>query len=325
MTEEEFFSQLEGEQEEEEETEEPVTEEIAKAELAMGRLNVNEEDDSSEGNSLVLANVDVETSGGQKAPHSNNIAIYDELRPEELEEIQDLQAILPGMPVTRLRRIRKAFKSTLQTPSVLSLVPLLREKMPDFVSSGWLKEINIRNAEFVLDQLREDGNLDTPILNTALQVHANAGNIDKALQVYEEEFTTNKRKPTEYTDRLMLQMLIENKRISRALAFKDKVKQTGRSLDLRSYGSLIEYYGRHRQTGSALMLVQECIDSHGSAPSEHYLKDLRVLCRQNGMEHDPKVKAVIGEDPNRWLKHGERFLKRDRTKKGRRDVNLASI
>jgi hypothetical protein len=263
------------------------------------------------------------TDSSQEGASVNDITIFDKMSPEEKQDITDLQEVLPGMPITRLRKIRKTFKSSLQSPSMLSLVPLLREKMPDIVSSGWLKQTNIQNADFVLDHLRKEGELDVPILNTALQVQANAGNIDKVLEIYQQEFKDVE--PTEYTDRLVIQTLLENKRISRALAFKDTLEQKGRSLDLRAFGSLVEYYGRHGHVGSALMLLQECVDRHGSSPSEHYLKDLRVLCRRNNLEHDPQIKALMGEDPNRWLKHGERFLKRDKTKKGRRDVNLASI
>jgi hypothetical protein len=118
-------------------------------------------------------------------------------------------------------------------------------------------------------------------------------------------------------------MLVDNNRLPRALAFKEKLEDRGGALDIPSYGSLVEYYGRRDQLGSALMVLKECIDRHGAPPSEKYLTKVRVLCRQQRLEEDVHLKELIGEDPIEWLRHGERYLKRDRTKKGRRNVQMA--
>lgn len=115
-------------------------------------------------------------------------------------------------------------------------------------------------------------------------------------------------------------MLVNNKRLNRALAFKQSLEEQGRKLDILSYGSLIDYCGRHKHLGSALMLVKECIDVNGAPPSEHYLKRLRILCRQENM--DDQLKEIIGEDPTEWLRHGEAKLKREYTKRGNRMVNF---
>jgi hypothetical protein len=129
--------------------------------------------------------------------------------------------------------------------------------------------------------------------------------------------------PTGYSDRLVLQMFVDNNRLPRALAFKEKVEDRGGALDIASYGSLVEYYGRRDQLGSALMVLKECIDRHDASPSEKYLTKVRVLCRQQGLEEHVHLKELIGEDPIEWLRHGERYLKRERTKKGRRNVLMA--
>lgn len=118
-------------------------------------------------------------------------------------------------------------------------------------------------------------------------------------------------------------MLVSNNRLQRALVFKEKRERQKQSIDIPSYGSLVEYYARHHQLGSSLMLIRECIDVHGSPPSEKYLTRVRVLYRQMEAGNERQLAELIGEDPTEWLKHGERHLKREHTKKGRRDVKKA--
>lgn len=109
----------------------------------------------------------------------------------------------------------------------------------------------------------------------------------------------------------------------RALDFKSRIEGEKRTLDLPSYGSLIDYCAKHGQLGSAIMFLNESIALHGSPPSEKFLNSTRVLARQLGMHDTLKLTQKIGTDPTEWLKHGERHLKREKSKKGRRDVNLA--
>ena len=106
----------------------------------------------------------------------------------EQNAIRDLSAALPAFPVSRLRKIRNAFKSTLGSPSLLTLVPLLREKVPDYVTLTWLKAMNIQNAEYILKKASEAGIVDVHLLNSMLQVKTNSGNLEKALQFHDEEF-----------------------------------------------------------------------------------------------------------------------------------------
>jgi hypothetical protein len=71
------------------------------------------------------------------------------------------------------------------------------------------------------------------------------------------------------------------------------------------------------------MVLKECISHHGAPPSEKSLSKLRLICRQKDLEDDLRLRDLIGEDPIEWLRHGEKYLKREMSKKGRRDVNLA--
>jgi hypothetical protein len=110
----------------------------------------------------------------------------------DLEEIKELQQALPGLPASRLKKIRSAFNSSLGYPSFLTLVPLLRENMPDHVSAGWLKKMNTTNADFVLERAREDGVMDVHLLNAGLEVKTNAASLDQALAFYEDKYMQHK-------------------------------------------------------------------------------------------------------------------------------------
>ena len=126
-----------------------------------------------------------------------------------------------------------------------------------------------------------------------------------------------------YSDRMVFQMMLRSRRVRRALDFKQSIEESGRTLDIPSYGSLVEYYARHNQLGSAILLLRECVATHGAPPSEKYVAQMRILCRQQDVEDDVGLDEIVGEDPVKWLKHGEKILKREMSKKGRRNVLLA--
>jgi hypothetical protein len=117
-------------------------------------------------------------------------------------------------------------------------------------------------------------------------------------------------------------MLVENGRFSRALAFKESLVERGQPPDLLSYGSLVDHCGRHQQFGSAMLLLKECLSVHGAPPGEASVTALRRQCRADG-QLTRELEAMIGPDPSEWLRHGEAHLKREMSKKGRRDVQLA--
>lgn len=64
---------------------------------------------------------------------------------------QELQDMLPGMPRSRIQKIWMAYQEDISTPSILKLVPILREKMP--VSFCYLVFMNILKSVVSLIQL----------------------------------------------------------------------------------------------------------------------------------------------------------------------------
>jgi hypothetical protein len=52
-------------------------------------------------------------------------------------ELDKLRELLPGLPASRLRRVRQAYQQTLSDPSLLTLVPILRETMPVSVGASF--------------------------------------------------------------------------------------------------------------------------------------------------------------------------------------------
>jgi hypothetical protein len=117
-------------------------------------------------------------------------------------------------------------------------------------------------------------------------------------------------------------MYLKNNRVNRALIFRQFVEDAGRQLDIQAYGSLIDFCGRHQQLGSGILLLKECMSIHNARPGEASLSKVRLLCRQAGLVEDVGIAALMGEDPAEWFRHGEAKLKREFSKKGRRDVLL---
>mmetsp|Transcript_1596 Transcript_1596/g.1763 ORF Transcript_1596/g.1763 Transcript_1596/m.1763 type:complete len:1121 (+) Transcript_1596:109-3471(+) len=249
--------------------------------------------------------------------------ILSDIDPGQLTKIRELQSALPGMPIRRLKKILDAYEETLGHTSMLKLVPILRETMPDTLSSGWLKRNNNKNAEFALLKASDEGIVDSALLNSMLEVKANSGSLNGAVEYHANQFTKHKLTPSTYSDRLVLQMLVANKRLTRALEFKENIEKEGRYLDIASYGSLIQCYSRHDQIGSAVLFLKECSAKHGAVPSEAYLSKLRSLCRKKQVEIAVDLIDILGNDPNEWLRHGQKNLKREYSKKGRRNINIA--
>lgn len=234
-----------------------------------------------------------------------------------------LREVLPTFSDTRLVRIQRAFHASLREPSILELIPLVRERMPDYLTNTWLKQMSALTSRFVIHKAAQEGLVDMHMLNGVLELEAASGSLERAVEFYETKYAENGLAPNGYTDRMMIQMFLKNNRFSRALAFKQKVESNGRVADLSSYGSFIDFCSRRDQMGSALMLLKECAAVHGATPGEASLTQLRALCRRTNMTDEVGLTDLIGEDPVQWLKHGEAHLKREYSKKGRRNVLLA--
>ena len=107
------------------------------------------------------------------------------------KEADELDIILHGMPQSRIRKVRQEFKATLGDPSMLRLVPLLRENLPDTISMDWLQNKNINDALIVLDKANVDGLVDIHVLNSMLKVYAKARRIDDALAFFNEQYAVH--------------------------------------------------------------------------------------------------------------------------------------
>lgn len=259
----------------------------------------------------------------------DNLSSLDDLESEVLDwddverndsELEELKTFLPGFSDKRLRKTLSVFKKNLGNPPLLDLIAVAREKMPDYVTSTWLKQMSNLTANHLMQKVAEEKTYDTHILNGFLELQTTAGNVDSAMECYTHQFAEHGAIPTQYSDRLVLQMLLRNRRLHRAMQFKQKIDKDGRKLDLQAYGSFIDYFSRHNQFGSAMLLLKECIHDHKSPPGEASLSKLRAIGRKI---KDKSLFELIGNDPVEWLRDGEANRKREYSKKGRRDTVMA--
>lgn len=236
-----------------------------------------------------------------------------QMLPKQLQEenyhISELQQALPGMPMSRLEKISEEFERVLSYPSILRLAVAVRENMPDAFSPQCLVRKNLADANFVFSQAASEGIIDSHLLNGMLQVQTNAGRIEPALRFYETEYAKNGVTPSTHSDRLVLEMLVKKKRLPRAFKLKQDIENQGRNLDLLSYGTLVEHYGKRGELGSALMLIQECVDIHGSPPGEKSLKSVRDMCQKRNLTKQVRLEQMVGKDPLEWVKRGEPLSK----------------
>lgn len=119
-----------------------------------------------------------------------------------------------------------------------------------------------------------------------------------------------------------MDMLIKKKRTTRVFQLKSKIEDEGRTLDLLSYGNLVEHFASQEHLGSALMLIKECKLIHGTPPGEKSLKQVREICRKHGLEKKVGLEELIGRDPLVWLRKGKEHQK-SRKRKGNSDVVFA--
>ena len=104
------------------------------------------------------------------------------------EDADDLDVVLYGLPKSRVDKVRDEFKMNLGIPSMIRLVPLLRENMPDIIDKEWLVEKNLRDANVVMNIAKDERVIDSNLMNSMLQVYAKSSRFDEALEFYEHEF-----------------------------------------------------------------------------------------------------------------------------------------
>jgi len=237
---------------------------------------------------------------------TDNVEIVDQ-NDEDAQNprLAELRKLLPAFSDQRLKRILHVFTRNLGNPTLIELVPIVRENMPDYITNTWLKKMSALTANYVVQKAAEEHLVDRHILNGVLEIEASHGSLDRALDFHQREFKRHDIQPTGYSDRLVLQMFLKNNRLSRALAFKQKVDASGRTLDLKAYGSLVDYCSRRKQVGSAMLLLKECISVHGAPPGEAMLKELRMLCRQKNLTEKFGLTELIGDDPVQWFREGK--------------------
>lgn len=80
--------------------------------------------------------IDVEREGGALATQKAESFLQEGTQnalPDTLDddfELEELKQLLPGLPLSRLRKVKQAYRGSLADPSILTLVPILRERMP---------------------------------------------------------------------------------------------------------------------------------------------------------------------------------------------------
>jgi len=240
---------------------------------------------------------------------------------EEKYALDDFaRAMPPGLPQNRIEKLRRVFESNLGYPNMLELIPLLRENMPERPPLSWLQKKNLQNAHFVMNRMQEKDLFNTTkSLNTALQVTATSNKLEKALSFHDIEFSRRGLKPDQFSDGIIIQMLLRNKRAARALQFKEKVEEEGRQLDLHSYGSFVQHFANHDELGSAMMFIKECISVHTFPPAEGSISKVRLLCRQRNLNEKLQIESLLGPDPLEWLRR-DKMYKRDRSTKGMKGI-----
>ena len=104
------------------------------------------------------------------------------------EDADDLDLVLYGLPKNRVDKVRDEFKVTLGTPSMIRLVPLLRENIPENIDRNWLIDKNLRDTESVMEMAKEEDVVDSHLMSSMLQVYCKAGRPQEAVACYENDF-----------------------------------------------------------------------------------------------------------------------------------------
>lgn len=122
---------------------------------------------------------------------SNNHALeYDNVDDgDSNSELDIFEASLPpALPKYRVEKVKRAFSDVLAEPSLTTLVPIVRENLPDYLPLHWLKRKNVRDARFAIMKADEEGMVNMHVLNSMLEVETKAGSIDRALAFHNDQY-----------------------------------------------------------------------------------------------------------------------------------------
>ena len=116
---------------------------------------------------------------------NNNIISSSDISDEEGYKLQRLSNILPGLPRERLSEIMDLYEGHLSDPSVILLVPILREKLPIQIDIRNLRDKAYENALVTMKAAEEGGLVDGHVLNGMLQVVSNSQTHNDILEFYD--------------------------------------------------------------------------------------------------------------------------------------------
>ena len=105
---------------------------------------------------------------------------------EEEHKLQKLSNVLPGLPRERLSDIIHIYSENMSDPSIISLVPVLRETLPKNIDTKYLRDAAYDNALVTMKAAQDDGLIDGHVLNGMLQVVCNSRSVQDILQYYDD-------------------------------------------------------------------------------------------------------------------------------------------
>ena len=140
------------------------------------------------------ATIEIDTSVENNVPTDEQSPYPKAFNQEESElsipdNKDELDQFLDGFPTKRIGRIRKLFNSSLDAPSIIQLVPLVRENMPEEITHHWLKKKNLQDASAVMEQMQVEKSVDIHLMNSMLMVLTKAKRKDDALAYYNDGFS----------------------------------------------------------------------------------------------------------------------------------------
>jgi hypothetical protein len=114
-------------------------------------------------------------------------------------DVRELQMVYLRDPAClsekRLSKIQNTFHKSLD-PSLLELIPIVRERMPDYITATWLKQMGGLTARFVMHKASQDGVIDVHMLNGVLELDTSVGSLDRALEFHQTQFEAHGLEPT---------------------------------------------------------------------------------------------------------------------------------
>jgi hypothetical protein len=162
-----------------------------------------------------------------------------------------------------------------------TLIKALRVTPEEHINHTALNNDRYALAKTLMDNAMSTNNCDIVVLNAALSSIATAGRLRTALDFYETKFAENGLEPDKVSAKIILEMLCKSKYIDQAEDFFQGLPKNLKSVD--AYAHLVKFYGDRGKITASLELLRECYDDFGTVPSEKFVRQLRLHCRQQGL------------------------------------------